>query len=245
MKRLVFFSALLITFAFLIFEKSYAIDPNCLKMVMENTPYESENLDSIMVDICQNSPTYGQWYVKKGILIRFYEYPFVEDPIPVNAIKYWYDIDTNLPLLREKLQYISNNYGNFTIVRENEDEESHHLRNDFTLTFENYVCFDSLCNYIIDSSANVKAIDLRYIPQVISVEENTNNPLMIIDGNILKINLSIGNNSEFRLIDIYGNKYNADYEITENSLIVNIENLSVGVYFIQIDNSKPIKFVKY
>ncbi len=245
MKRVCFFTALLIAVAFLSFEKSYAIDPDCLEIVLGNDGYSSENLDSIMVDTCTNSPTYNKWYAKKGIVIRFYDYPFIEEPIPINIIKYWYDIDTNLALLKERLQNISNKYGIFTIIRETKDEFSHLYRKDFTLTFENYICFDSLCYDIIDSSANVWSINFRFVPEKLDVKENNYNPIIYNEDNILKINCSLSINSKIKLIDIYGNIYNTNFEIMDNTVNINISNLSIGVYFIQIDNLKPIKFIKY
>ncbi len=245
MKRLCFFTALLITVAFLSFEKSYAIDPDCLQMLMDNDGYSSENIDSVMVDTCSNSSSFGQWYAKKGIRIKFYNYPFIEEPIPLNTTKYWYDIDTNLPLLREKLQYISNKYGAFTIIRENGSDYFHKIIKDFIMEFENYISLDSLSLDIIDSSANVRSIGLRYEPQQLDVREKNSDTIIYNDGNLLKMNYSLNLNSKIRLIDIYGNIYNTEYTIANEVIDINISYLSTGVYFLLIDNTKPIKFIKY
>ncbi len=245
MKRVCFFTTLLITLAFLSFEKSYAIDPECLQMVMDNDGYTSENIDSVMVDICTDSPTYGQWYAKKGISIQFFDYPFIEEPIPLNINKYWHDIDTSLPLLRDKLQYISNKYGTFTITRETESVYAHNIMKDFIIEFENYISLGSLSLDIIDSSANVRSIDLRYEPQQLDVRENISDTIIYNDGNLLKMNYSQNLNSKIRLIDIYGNIYNAEYTIANEGIDIDISYLSTGVYFLLIDNTKPIKFIKY
>ncbi len=243
MKRLCFFTTLLITVVFLSFEKSYAIDPDCLQMVKCDCEYAS-NPDSIMVDTCFNSPTYGQWYVKKGILISFTTYPFEEEPIQVNIKKYWYDIDTNLPLLRNRLLGIYNKYGSFSITRQN-PSNSHLISLDFILEFDNYVCLDSL-EKNADTNFQIRAIIPEREPYALYVKEKDNYTQIVNHGNSLEFNtnnLNIPHN--IKIVSAYGNIYNAEYTIANEGIDIDISYLSTGIYFLLIDNIKPIKFIKY
>ncbi len=243
MKKYIILSILLIIGITFSIHKSYAIDPDCLQMVMCDCEYAS-NPDSIMVDICTDSPTYGQWYVKKGILILFTTYPFEEEPIQVNIKKFWYDIDTNLPLLRNRLLGIFNKYGSFSITRQN--ASNYHLISlDFYLEFDNYVCLDSLVENA-DTSFQIREIVPEREPYGLYVNEADNFTQLVNHGNFLEFNtnnLNIPHN--IKIVSAYGNIYNTEYTIANEVIDIDISYLSTGVYFLLIDNTKPIKFIKY
>ncbi len=245
MKRLCIFTALLITVAFLSFEKIYSVDPDCIEMVMCDCEY-GLNPDSIMVDTCINSPTYGFYYLKKGIQIRFNNYPFVESPIPLNIKKYWYDIDTNLDILREKLEYISNKYGNFSIVRKMTNEQAHLEQKDFVLEFDSYISWANLYIDVIYSSANsVKSLYFNP-PTEMDVKEKDNYTQIVNHGNSLEFNTNnwiIPHN--IKIVSAYSNYFTTEYTIANEVIDIPISYLSIGVYFLLIDNTKPIKFIKY
>jgi hypothetical protein len=127
---------------------------------MSNNGQSSLNIDSVMIDTCTNSPTYGKWFVKKGIRIKFNVYPFT-DILEINEKKRWNDIDPNLVLLKNKLMNLVNNNGNFTIQRESHNLDNHLFNKNFILNFDSdYVCFDSLFYSLVDSVSNIMLIRL-------------------------------------------------------------------------------------
>ncbi len=245
MKKYIILSILLIIGIIFNINKSYAIDPDCLQMLMGNDGATVSNPDSVMVDTCINSPSFGQWYVKKGIYIMFSNYPFAESPIQVNIKKYWYNIDTNLPLLREKMQYINNKYGDFSIVRKMSNEQVHIEQKDFVIEFENYTNWANIYPDLIDSTTNLIK-DLWFDPPInLDVKEDVEYKIISYDLNHIKISCNGLNINNIKISNIFGDIIDSEYLLSGNFIDIPISYLSTGVYFLLIDNIKPIKFIKY
>lgn len=250
MKRLMFFTALLISLAFFSFEKSYAIDEECLAPAFWQEILWGQtvsNLDSVKVDTCANSSTKGLFYVKNNISIGFWIYPFSQKPIDLNIAKSWRDIDTIYPGLRTLFEIIENKYGHFNIYRDDPIDSLHLKYPGFKIYFNNYVCFDSLKNSItIDN--NIAGIRITRSPGVLDVSENFRYHYFILknDGYELVINTDdYFNSKDIRIINIYGATFFADYSSSNNAISINISNIPIGIYFLIINNTTAIKFIKY
>ncbi len=245
MKNYIILSLLLIIGITFNINKSYAIDPDCLQIVWGNDGETASNPDSVMVDICTDSPTYGQWYVKKNIKIGFKIYPFNEIPIQINEFKGWQDIDTNYLALREIFQNVELKYGDFTFHRVESDEEEHLISKIIFIEFDNYVCWDSLKKDIKTNNDYLNGVAI--IPPIgLDVKEADNFTQIVNHGNSLEFNtnnLNIPHN--IKIVSAYGNYFNTEYTIANEGIDIDISHLSTGVYFLLIDNIKPIKFIKY
>ncbi len=227
---------------------SYAIDPDCLQMVMDNDGATVSNPDSVMVDICTDSPSYGQWYAKKKISVSFNVYPFQEIPISIGEYKAWQDIDTNYPVLRQIFQNVESKYGNFILLREDSNEVEHLTSKSFLIEFDNYVCIDSLSHDVDIDNSYILALVLVHPPYVMGVKEeiNSNDIIISTNGNQLKLEFITNHiNNDIKIADIIGTIIKPVFSISNNNMVIDISHLSTGVYFLLIDNIKPIKFIKY
>ncbi len=248
MKKLIYVFAILLCFLFA--GKLLAVNDSCLKMVYPNDkPNGFYNPDSVKIDTCITSPTYGKWYARKSYKIHTETYIFRIKPLLVDSIYSWVDIDTNLVEIRNAFHNLVTKYGNYTLKRYSRDiNDSDHIRVPlFEIEFENYQLVDSVKKNI----RNIDTVDycvLSRLPNLDYVFEISKNSLNIIinqkDNTIIIDfqNTKFQELTNIKIYDIFGNCLYENRIFEElQKISIDISLLNNGIYFIGI-NEKTYKF---
>jgi hypothetical protein len=134
---------------------SYAQAPNsCLRLFcVDGMPDDStgdicSNTDSVMVDTCQSSSTYGGLYGKRWFEVHFQYYVIniPQAPYDTTLEVSWAAIDTNYTLLRASFASLEGKYGTLTLKKyaphivDSTDVSS----KVYYVRFANYACVDSV-----------------------------------------------------------------------------------------------------
>lgn len=98
---------------------AYAVTDSCLKMICPDDGWEYSNPDSIKVDSCFGSNTYGEWFKKSGYWIRLEHYIFNKKPIAFNELINVNDIDsTNFKDIKNSFIRLENKFGKIVFKRQ-------------------------------------------------------------------------------------------------------------------------------
>lgn len=131
----------------------YAQGDSCLKLLgpafAEDTTWE--NPDSVMVDSCVTSPTFGQKFAKGWFNLRFTYYilPTLVGPEDTIIKRTWQDIDTQYALTRTKFDSMEQKYGPYHFVKFQPNVQDT-ASNIFDIQFTRYVNIDSATNFLQD-----------------------------------------------------------------------------------------------
>ena len=93
----------------------------CKKLICQNnfcslTLSGSSNPDSVLVDNCENSITFGKNFAKQYFFLKFQTYPF-DSVIAANEIKGVYDLRDDIPDLKTKFIEIEQQFGSIFFKR--------------------------------------------------------------------------------------------------------------------------------
>ncbi len=232
----------------------WQVSDSCLKMELpDDLDKGFYNPDSIKIDSCPNSLTFGKRYVKNGLYIGFDEYVFFQKPIPSDTIVDYRAIDSIIYYNTYiKFKELSSILGGFYIKREFGVTDSGSLRGRiFEFKIKEYFCYDSL-KFFIDSIEYVDLFEFLNIPdsnQWIGVKdiENTNlnsdNYRIYSLPTIQKLYIKIPEKINYNIfrIEIYnmiGLKV-FDYElpVTDNLITIDLPNFYNGVYLLKINEA--------
>ncbi len=237
---------IIILLAFLaIFTNAYSQNINdCLRMVYPNEDIWY-NPDSIMVDSCYESPTFGKWFAKRGYAFKMDVYVFGNEALSFDTIVSWQDISSTFTSIKNGFQELEQIFGTFIIQR----SEAKGSRSDslfllspiFDLEFQNYHLFDSVRNalYNIDS---ISGAGYRYYPGFNDIPEIRNKEANF-PFNIKKVDndrLTIIFNDDFLFrnlnINIYNLLGNQIYQqsINNQEISIDISTWASGVYIVSI-----------
>jgi len=102
---------------FLCLNLNYVKAQDCQQLVYPNDWYVYSNPDSIKVDTCQGSQTYGKWYSKYGYAFGVSYYLFSPKPLSMNNKKTWRDIDSQFTEQKYGFGLLEERFGEFTFRR--------------------------------------------------------------------------------------------------------------------------------
>jgi hypothetical protein len=124
------------------------------------------NSDSIKIDSCIGSPTYGMKYAKGFFAVGFKKYPFA-NAIPKDSIYTSNIIIDNHT--KVQIQNLETKFGIFKFLRQFEDIEypdSVFYNVGYVyIALNNYICVDSLINYLENTVDSVVGVQLEYTAQ--------------------------------------------------------------------------------
>ncbi|MGA2296576.1 MAG: T9SS type A sorting domain-containing protein [FCB group bacterium] len=224
----------------------YSPPDSCLKMIVPNQGGNGyyENPDSVKVDSCLDSPTFGKIYTKK--YFSFYtpnKYIFTIIPLPNDTIVGWEAIDNKYIKTKQEFEEMGKIYGKFYIKRFDTPIDSVHLKYPiFYLWFDRNNMVDSIV-IVGNRIDNITEVTLESKWGTVSVKEIKNNKYDFnINPNPANENIIIDitdkdilSYSELNLINYLGiiiKKFNNNNQ----KIIINIQNLPNGIYFIKINN---------
>jgi len=229
---------------------------SCLKMYCDNdwdqlTQKGSVNPDSVRVDSCENSPTYGKLFAKKYFILQFqpYYYPF-DKVLKPDTIKRVADISIKYSEFKTRLEQLEDTTG--TIYFQgliNDYPDSSVLGNPgIRMFFEKYQECEYIMNYLKDNIDSLDFIiyDLRATSGLVSIYDitNTDSDTIILYPNPVINNLFLENIAKEKkgIIEIYS--FNGRRLLkTEFSERIDISFLSSGIYLLKCNN-KIYKFIK-
>jgi len=236
---------------------------SCLKMALPND-YRQEwvadlnrydwvgsiNDDSVRIDSCSDSPTFGEQYGKRYFVLKFNVYPF-DTLLKISELVGVEKIPNKIPALKEDLLRLQQTIGTIYLTKQPNKywQSDEYLFNNgwIALLFENYQNIDSVLNMfkteihdveIVGFEATVKTPTgggsiISSFRKELEVYPNPSDQLLT-----LQIGYVIG----FQNIEIYNSNGIKVKEIPYSETI-NISDLPKGVYFIKYANEN-INFVK-
>ena len=149
---------------------------SCLNLVYPVEDSVHANYDSVKFDTCYLSETYNQWYANKyRIQFKKNIYMFKQKPISLDSLYTWRDIDSIYIDIQNIFQQLENKYGTFFFKRDSQDDvDSSHLKYPFFhMFFDNYICADSLFEFIRNniSSDSLNDISLIFYPTILGLKD--------------------------------------------------------------------------
>jgi hypothetical protein len=220
---------------------------SCLKMIWPND-YDyfhntgSYNPDSVMVDTCIGSLTYGKQFAKKFYNINFPQnyYPF-DTILTKNDIKTVADISNKHDSLKHRFEQLENEFGTiFFKGFENNPSDSIMMLNPWIIMFfENYQDYQYIEKYFSNSIDSVKEIFYGYRAKLFT---------SVNDELIYKNNLIINSNPVQDILEIKGQMpfHEGKMQIisvegiivleTELKNRLDVSGLPPGMYFLRINN---------
>jgi hypothetical protein len=245
MKKFLLLSLLILTASI---AYSYQPPDSCLKYY-DGTWADSSviNPDSLMVDSCEDSQTYLEWY-SRGM----FDVGFVYNIIPRSVlypkdtiIEYtWNDILSIYGATKAGFQQLEAKYGTFYFREEqpHEPDTNQYIPRYLFVRFENYVNVDSASNDI-KSIPLVKTLDFRghlhFVTHAPNTETVTDAPFSVYP-NPVTGQIAIRAEKPIRealfLYDISG-KLLKKYTNIANDSNIDISDLEKGVYILQIGSA--------
>ncbi len=232
----------------------YHTPDSCLKMIWPDdyNPLTNEgtiNPDSVKVDTCQNSPTYGMKYAQKYFLIQLkpYYYPF-DTLLKPNEFKYVSEISNHCSQLKQKFEQLENNYGQILFHGLFEEvSDSSLLKNPLILiSLNQYENCDSIVNILksIDS-ISYASYQMRAYNYTIVPDNSVNGELIILYPNPVFEYLFIKSDNHFNQdeIKIYSEIGQEVLLKTIINDVVDVTVLNSGAYYFRYKN-KLYKFIK-
>ncbi len=224
---------------------------SCLKMIIPDEPENwFINPNSIRVDSCIGSQTYGEMFAKKFYYckINVGNYP-LSNQLHADSIATIDDFLPSQSSFKMKMQQMETKYGKIYFQgRDYLEEDSIFLLNPgFRLRFDNYNNIDSVTADFLLNITEINAISHgKNWKILVGIENNeyhnfieeyiTPNPVM----NYLEIHrLSSFKLERIKIYSITGEQL-IDTEFSE---LVDVSNLKSGIYFVNIKN-KYFKFIK-
>lgn len=253
MKKLIFILAAIfaVTAA-----SAYTPPDSCLQMACPNdydylnNPSGTSNPDSVMVDSCNNSPTYTKWFAKRYFYIQFnrYYYPFNFILKPYSKVRIS-EISQSKPELKQQLEQLESELGIIYFHgHEYEETDSVELFNPvLRFSFEQNQNIDNIIDLFkdrIDSSLYVGYMNKVMILVNVKDENKEFNisfsfyPNPVNDILHIKSKNNI-NNCKLSIYTLNGEKL-LETEIKET---IDISRLSSGIYYVVV-NDMRYKFIK-
>ncbi|NOZ46674.1 MAG: hypothetical protein GXO79_07805 [Chlorobi bacterium] len=235
---------------------------SCLKFYWEPQDSTFRNVDSVMVDSCEQSQTFGQLYAKEYFVVEFDHNIIPRDTIyPKDTIiEYsWEDIDTNYSELRLGFFRLYQKYGNFWFreIRPQEVDTTVFFKRELFIRFEDYRNIDSIVDFIKEIPLVSEVLYFQRYGGVVDVEaeKNTNendfSMFPIPAKEIIYFRFDSVNRPEVDypiLIEIYsisGVKVYSKYMYHNELCSINLKNFNGGLYFVRHNNTvKPLLIIK-
>jgi len=242
MKKL---NLIIILLAFLaIFTNAYSQNiNNCLEMVYPNEDIYY-NPDSVMVDTCSESLTFGKWYAKKTYVFGMKVYVFGTEALHMDSTVNWQDIDSTYIQIKNSFQNLEQQFGSYIIRRSNRGSwnDSDYIQNPvFDIYFEDYFEVDSVSN-VIENIDSCGLVFLKYAPSYNDIPEikstNRDFPFFVdqLNNEILKINFKnevLYSINSIKIYNLFGQQ-NFQQTINNQEISIDISSWASGVYIVSI-----------
>lgn len=237
---------------------AYTPPDSCLKLIWPDK-YETyyhrtrtvyDNPDSVKIDSCIGSPTYGREFANRYFSCKFTTYIF-DSVIKVNETKRVDDISDNYPNIKQQFKTLDSIYGPIYFIRDFVDYEwpdsAYSLSGWVFLYFENYQDVDSIeiaFNGNIDSlyhmGYNFRATIITNIKDVesndITIHPNPATDYIEVSGGV----------GDVKVFDVMGSLV-LTHPLTPSQeggqYRIDVSMLPKGVYFVRV-GAKMYKFVK-
>jgi hypothetical protein len=224
----------------------------CLSLVCidgQATGIDSEkciNRDSVMVDTCMGSATFGEDYAKRWFRVDFSYYVIKLPAAPYDTLleMSWTAIDTNFRYLRSAFANLELKYGAVTFKKyaPNFVDSTDLASKIYYLRFNNYVRVNS----VMADLANIEEIAKHYFlsyPKILDSGGSLGVPTTIKKNNLsitpnpsfssIKINNNNGDNLDiFFICDLSGKKIFEKQGIKSVEYTLDVHALCSGKYFI-------------
>jgi hypothetical protein len=235
----------------------YTPPDSCLQLVCPNdydpnTGEGTSNPDSVMVDSCNNSPTYTKWFAKKYFFIQFKPqyYPF-DIVLKTDSTKRVSDISSSKPDLKKQLEQLESELGTIYFHGHIYDEPDSVVMDNPVLrfSFERYQDYNYIIELFKDRIDSCLIVDYAVrVMILVNVIENfeglSNNsynfyPNPVID----KMYFNFPKESINEKIRIYSMNGQKIYE-TIYQKVIDVSFLPPGTYLVRIGD-KAGKFIKF
>ncbi len=235
---------------------AYAVSDSCLKMALPNEGWEYNNPDSVKIDSCLNSPTFGKYFKQKGYELVLNYYIFIKKPITFDDVVTIDDIDSvSYPLVKQSFNRLRQIFGDIKFKRYKTETYDSDFINRPILDFD--MTKYTLASDLVDSLKATTSVDLAFVGSWFShnvwVEDgnyNRNDDIQIYPNPAADfIEISVGANgpsplqNDVRIYNVFGQTVLSVGAIHELPLRVDISGLALGMYFVRIGDIIS-KFVK-
>jgi hypothetical protein len=221
--------------------------PWCIDRMQMGEYSECRNEDSVLVDSCEGSSTYLQYYAN-----RWYGLTFVTDyfNLPVNhrdsiVLADWKDIPAGE--VRDALENIASNYGDLTLKKRYPDvtDPDKLATRMYLFRYEKYAPVDTVLSLLRNAGMMV---DFRSTPAImLSVEKNgvkiqsvwpnpTDQVLHISPGTISPM--------VYTIFDVAGRPVRKFEIRDQNQIVLDVSELTVGVYYVSDQFGVTSKFTR-
>ncbi len=244
MKTIVF--SILVLLLFCVSESySYRAPDSCLKRMYyaDGSEYEP-NPDSVRIDSCIGSATFGSLYAKKTFDIMFNNYKLMyygkDTVLNTYYYKTWHDILPQFAAIKSIFAQIDSLFGPYTMIKimpraYSDTVESSDIAKSYLLEFDNYVPIDA----VIALLANMPDIHTyRYIDRRIpltalrEIEESTKIYMIGTQSFVLPISQTF---EHIVFYDLIGNEV---YQCSAaNSIIEEPKGISKGLYWVRFGST--------
>ncbi len=233
--------------------EAYTPPDSCLKMICPNdydiiTDTGSDNRDSIKVDSCIGSPTYGKQFTKRYFELHLTQYPFVSVIAP-NEVKRVADLRNDIADLKQQFQELEQELG--TIYFKRNKRDSNKPDSTYLINSVVFIYFDSYqdINYILSRfPEKIDSLDRIYCTAryliLLGIDEDNIDGGVVIYPNPVTNTLTIETNEplsggRIQIYSINGQKLlDADYTKT-----IDVSFLPPGSYYLKYNN-RTYKFTK-
>jgi len=206
------------------------------------------NPDSVRIDSCIGSPTFGLLYAKKRFSIIFRNHKIMyygkDTVFGIEYHKTWQDILPQFTTIKSKFAQLELLYGTFTILRSmpatgnySDTVESAIMSREYFLEFDNYVPIDSVVALLgtIPDIGNYDYMDrFLFEPTSISEKESGSTKIYIIGTQSFVVPLS----QTFENIIIYDLTGNEIYQCSAITTIIDEpKGISKGLYWVRFGST--------
>jgi hypothetical protein len=250
MRKIFYIFAVLSFFATAI---CYGQVDSCLKLLGPTFIQEPtwENPDSIMVDSCVSSPTYGQKYARGWFHLRF-TYHILPTPVgPKDTIidRTWKDIDTQYISVRNAFDTLEQRYGSFFFrkFQPHWNDTANGGDNFFDVWFNDNVNIDSVeiaigrvplvvyCDYVNRAGILVLSAsnhEQKYSGLYFSPNPTNNHFTLLSSDKTISGRVSV------RIFDQRGGMVASESVDISSENKINVSSLASGVYQVYCDDAK-------
>ena len=227
---------------------AYRAPDSCLKRMYDDNGEECQpNPDSVRIDSCIASPTFGLLYAKKRFKIIFQNHKIMyygnDTLFGIGYHKTWQDILPQFTAIKSKFAQLELLYGTYTILRflgtvdYRDTVESSVMSKEYFLEFDNYVPIDSvvaLLRTIPDIHISRYMQYFRFTPTGIREKESGSTKTYMIGTQSFVVPLS----QQFENIIIYDLTGNEVYQCSAITTIIDEpKGISKGLYWVRFGST--------
>jgi hypothetical protein len=232
------------------------VPDSCLKMALPHDPANGYlNPDSIRIDSCLGSPTFGRKFARGSFFILFSQtiatLPWAKEDTIIEFS--WTTIDTSFPNIRSAFQQLETEFGALLLRKAHPSDTVVNEGGNTTyyLRFSEQVRIDSIESRLVAiqlvEEAFYKSRAGGLVGAVLEIQQMSNKPFRIISTEHSLIVTSNNHYTDGRIVSVLGNDVQTfSFERTtdnQEQAIIDIYTLPNGIYFVVCGGSSA-PFVK-